>query len=288
MRNRKAFSMIEVIFVIVILGIISKFGAEFLNQAYSNFIFSNVNNRLQAQSESAVEIIATRLQYRVKDSIIARQTGGAFEDLATASNAGNVILEWIGTDVDGFRGDALPLWSGIIDLDADLGQSTNITSPQTNTAAENTLISSLSNNGSTLSNAALYFIGSDNDISGYGWNGIAITNQDAVMHPIQAGAANNQFASSNGDDFAGTEVSEFYKLSWTAYAVEIKGDGSLVLYYDYQPWNGESYTNGKSSVIMEDVGTFKFVALGSLVKIQICTHTDLVEDYAICKEKTIY
>ncbi len=288
MRIRKAFSMIEVIFVIVVMGIIAKFGAEFLNQAYTSFIFSNVNNRLQAQSESAVELIATRLQYRVKDSIIAKQTSGAFEDLASASNTANVILEWVGSDVDGFRGDSLPLWSGIIDVDLDVGQSTNITSPTTNVASESTLIASLSSNGSTLSDAALYFIGSNNDINGYGWDGAALTTQDDVMHPVQAGTNNNQFQSSNADDFSGTDVYEFYKLAWTAYAVEIKNNGDLVLYYDYQPWNGETYTNGKSSLIMEDVSTFKFVAIGSLVKIQVCTNSDLVEDYSICKEKTIY
>ncbi len=289
MKLRSGFSMIEMVFVIVVIGILAKFGVEFLYQAYRSFIFSSINNRLQSQSESAVGIIASRLQYRIKDSIIARQPGGAFEDLATATNANNTILEWVGSDVDGFRGDTLPFWSGIIDVDRDIGQSVNITSPQTNTGSENTLINRLSPNGTTsLSDAALYFIGSNNDINGYGWNGTALTTQDNVMHPIQAGTNIDQYQSSNADDFAGTDVFEFYKLAWTAYAVEIQSNGNLILHYDYQPWNGESYTNGQSELIMENVDTFKFVAVGSLVKIQVCVNTKLVEDYSICKEKTIY
>jgi len=288
MRLRSAFSMIEVIFVIVVMGIIAKFGAEFLNQAYTSFIFSNINNRLQAQSESAVEQIAAKLQYRIKDSIIAKQADGTFQALSSANNAGNIILEWVGSDVDGFRGDVLPLWSGIIDVDLDIGQNVNITSPQSNLASEGALIASLSSNNSGIADSALYFIGSNNDINGYGWDGVALATQDDVMHPIQAGANNDQFQSSNADNFAGTDVFEFYKLAWTAYAVEIQNNGDLVLYYDYQPWNGEVYTDGQNSLIMENVQTFKFVAIGSLVKIQVCTSTTLVENYAICKEKTIY
>ena len=47
MGKRFAFSMLELIFVIVILGVLSKFGVEFLAQAYNNFIFSKINNTLQ-------------------------------------------------------------------------------------------------------------------------------------------------------------------------------------------------------------------------------------------------
>jgi len=42
MKTRAAFTMIELIFVIVVMGIIGKFGVEFLAQAYKSFIFSSV------------------------------------------------------------------------------------------------------------------------------------------------------------------------------------------------------------------------------------------------------
>ncbi|MBD3825184.1 MAG: protein containing prepilin-type N- cleavage/methylation domain protein, partial [Epsilonproteobacteria bacterium] len=46
MRSRAAFSMIELVFVIVALGIIGKFGVEFLAQAYNNYVYSSINNQL--------------------------------------------------------------------------------------------------------------------------------------------------------------------------------------------------------------------------------------------------
>ncbi|WP_373036453.1 type II secretion system protein [Sulfurimonas sp.] len=294
MINRAAFTMLELIFVIVIMGILGKFGVEFLAQAYNSFIFSNINNTLQSNSAAAIETIASRLQFRVKDSIIARQDAATFQALANSTLAENArILEWVASDIDGFRGNSLPLWSGIIDLDASSADLLN--SPDTNTTALNTQIGILSHSSGTgINNAAIYFIGSNNNVNtGYGWDGNPITTQNSVMHPIRAGAAIDEFVPVNGstgvdNNFSGVDVYEYYQLAWTAYAVEHQVNGDLVLWYDYQPWAGETYTDGQHDILMQGVDTFRFKAVGSVVKIQVCVNTDLVEDYSLCKEKTIY
>ena len=54
LKFRNAFTMLELIFVIVIIGILSKFGVEFIAQSYKGFIVSNINNTLQSQSATAV------------------------------------------------------------------------------------------------------------------------------------------------------------------------------------------------------------------------------------------
>lgn len=301
--RRHAFTLLELIFVIVIMGILAKFGVEFLAQAYKSFISSSVNNALQAQSAAAVETIGSRLQYRIKDSVIARKTATDFEALAYSPYGETAtILEWVGTDIEGFRGnipnaggDFLPHWSGIIDLKDPNTNATNLVSPGTDTGVLNTLIGTLSDGGSGINDAALYFVGSDSDIkTGYGWDGVALTDHNtSVMHPIRSNGT-AQFVPVSGADgtdstFVGTNVYEYYQLAWTAYAVvHTPDDGNLTLYYDYQPWQGEMYTSGKSAVIMENVDTFRFKAVGSIIKIQVCVNSDLVEDYSLCKEKTIF
>ncbi|MDT8338669.1 MAG: prepilin-type N-terminal cleavage/methylation domain-containing protein [Sulfurimonas sp.] len=303
--RRAAFTLLELIFVIVIMGILAKFGIELLSQAYKSFIFSSVNNRLQSQSSAAVETIASRLQYRIKDSVIAREADDDFFGLAGYSDDNATILEWVATDIDGFRGNTavLPHWSGIIDLD--LSSSSVLVSPGTDTGELNTIIGVLSPSATTINNAAIYFVGSDSDIyTGYGWGG-AITTQDVAMHPIRSNGIANQFVPTNGatgadNNLSGVNVYEYYQLAWTAYAVGIDdyddttGTGTLKLWYDYQPWNGDTYlvkadgTETKSAVIMDDVSTFRFRAAGSIVKIQVCVNSDLMEDYSLCKEKTIF
>ena len=291
--RKSAFTLLELIFVIVIIGILSKFGIELLFQAYKNFIFSSVNNALQSNSAAAVETIASRLQYRIKDSVIAREADGTVNALSGYTDGTATILEWVGSDIDGFRGDSLPMWSGIIDLN--ISTATTLVSPGTNTGALNTLIEVLSNGGSDINDSALYFIGSDSDINSYGWNGVALTDHTtSVMHPIRSNGTVNQFVPINGatgadSTFAGADVYEYYQLAWSAYAVvHTPADGNLTLYYDYRPWQGDGYADGKAVVLMENVDTFRFRAVGSIVKIQVCVKTDLMGDYSLCKEKTIF
>ncbi len=309
MRIRNAFTMIELIFVIVVMGIIGSFGAEFLAQSYSGFIYSKINNSLQSSSATTVEFVASRLQHRIKDSVIVR-TGEtpAFTPLANAAGEAFDVLEWVSTDVDGFRGQVTPYWSGIIDL-AHTDQASNIlVSPATNTALINTLIDQLSDGDSTVNDAALFFIGGNSDVNGYGWDGNPLGDQTSVMHPIQWVAGQpTQFATNTGvNDFAGLDVYEYYKLSWTANAIYLDdynattNMGTLKFYYDYQPWNGqEFYNHGKSFTIMENVSTFQSMAIGSIIKIQVCTKSLIVDGndpatdigdkgYSLCKEKTIF
>ncbi|WP_345993306.1 type II secretion system protein [Sulfurimonas sp. HSL-1716] len=73
--------------------------------------------------------------------------------------------------------------------------------------------------------------------------------------------------------------------------MENSGNGTLTLYYDYQPWKGENYTNGKSAVIMQDVDTFRFRTVGDLIKVQLCVKDSNISrdgGYSICKEKTVF
>lgn len=304
MRVRTAFTMIELIFVIVVMGIIGKFGVEFIAEAYKGFINAKINHELQATSEQTVEIIAARLEHRIKDSVVAR-TGETtvFTALSDTSGDSFHVLEWVSTDIDGFRGTTTPLWSGILDLNHTRASSTVLVSPQTDTSEINTLIDTLSDENSDINKSALYFIGSNNDINGYGWNGTAILDQFAVMHPINSAVNSDEFAPKDGN-FTGIDVYEYYKLAWTANAIVMKdyntskyaglNMGDLVFYYDYQPWNGEKfYDTGKDIkkvVLMENVSSFRFIGIGSIMKIQVCTKSTLIEgdEYSLCKEKTVF
>ena len=303
--RRSAFTMIELIFVIVVMAILAKFGVEFLSQIYNSFILTKINNNLQTKSETAVEQIASRLQYRIKSSVIGRNPAtGAFQSPAEINSSvasQYSVLEWVGVAQESFRGTTKPLWSGIIDIDASQASGASIlVSLETNTTGINSIIANLRPTGSTttLNDAALYFIGSDSNIkTGYGWNGTAITTQNEAMHPIHTNAILNEFVADS--NLSGVDVYEYYQLSWTAYAVGITdynastNTGTLKLWYDYQPWEGETYDhNGTSVTLMENVSTFQYNVVGSLLKIQVCTKSTLDATgegkYSVCKEKTVY
>ncbi len=299
--RRYAFTMIELIFVIVVMGILAKFGAEFLAQAYNGFIFSKINNELQSKSESAVEQIGARLQYRIKASVIGRDpSNNNFSTNFKAPTEINAteapkysILEWVGTANESFRGTTKPLWSGIIDINPSkaLGVKT-LVSPETNTTAVNNMIQSLRPTGSatTINNAAIYFVDSNGNVhTGFGWD----KNQIDAIHPIDVNTTHIDWLVAD-NNFSGVDVCEYYQLAWTAYAVGIDTaePTKLKLWYDYQPWEGEDYKNGKSITLMENVSTFQYNAVGSILKIQVCTKSTVGAmsegNYSLCKEKTVY
>jgi type II secretory pathway pseudopilin PulG len=292
--------MIELLFVIVIMGILGKYGVEFLAQAYHNFIFSKINNQLQADAEMAVETIAARLQYRIKASVIGRKSSDkSFDAIQSASGSQYNILEWVGSDEESFRGTTAPYWSGIIDLDD--SNATYLASPGTNTGEINNTIVYLSHNsGTDINDSAIYFVGSNSNQNQWGWTipHATFIDQSNAMHPIKTDANASVFIPKVGS-FSGEDVYEYYQLAWTAYAVGIddwnatgNNTGTLKLWYDYQPWEGEDYNMAttKSVTIMENVSTFQFRAVGSVMKIQICVKSDIVEDekYSLCKEKTVF
>jgi prepilin-type N-terminal cleavage/methylation domain-containing protein len=313
-KKHNAFTMLELLFAIVVIGILSKFGVEFLAQAYRNFIYSNINHTLQAQSANAVELIASRLQYRIKDSVIARHEDDLDEfypvaDLNTTLDQSKyTVLEWIGEDVEGLRGNgAQPYWSGVFDLEG--SSAAALTSIETNTTNITNLIGILSDGNSSINDAGLYFISADNEITGMGWQGKyydkvnsvmftyngALADQNQNIHRITTTANLAQFAPSVGT-FGGVDIYEYYKLAWTAYAVTMENYnattkmGTLSLWYDYQPWMGEEYTDGKKVLLAENVSTFRFISLASLMKIQVCIKSDLLEgeEHSICKDKTVF
>jgi prepilin-type N-terminal cleavage/methylation domain-containing protein len=307
MMKRKAFSLIELIFVIIIIGILSKFGIDLMVQAYNNYIASKANHVLQSNSQMAVELISSKLQYRIKDSVIAKKDDNiTFKALSNVlpTDVDYVALEWIGYDVEGMRGTQEPLWSGVIDVDNVNTTATNLVSPGTDTNALTTHIEAISNGLSDINQTALYFIGSNTDVMiDFGWsgNGAYLQDQNGSLHPVEVSGADS-FAPLTGD-FTNVRISEYYQLAWSAYAAVIENynditkSGDLVLYYNYQPWQGEQFsdfvsntdTNGiRKTTIMENISTFRFSATGSVVKIQVCANSDLLEEYSICKEKVIF
>ncbi|WP_345985074.1 type II secretion system protein [Sulfurimonas sp. HSL-1656] len=276
MMHKRAFTMMELIFVIVIMGVLAKFGVDIMQQIYNNFVYSQRTNVLQAQSEAAVNQIANRLQNRIKDSVIASTLNhGAYQPLGSNTAAGSTVLEWVGIDYDGWQS-LPPLWSGTIDLTDSNG--TNLKSPRTSSR------SGFYNGGT----AAVYFLGSNVDVlSGFGWQAAAFADQSHTMHPVNVGAG--QLTPAVGS-FSGRDVYEFYQLANSAFAVELNGR-ILTLYTDYQPWDGEIYTAGTASILMENVTTFTFTKVGDIIKLQVCIgDNDLTGEgeYSLCKERTVF
>lgn len=295
---KKAFTVIELVMVMVVLGIVASIGADIIVSMYSNYLRSRTVNRLEAQTSIVLEQIAKRLQYRIKESVIARNSGSIKALADPTIDSTYSTLEWIGYSNESHLGTPLPGWSGFIDFD---NNETNRTAGTLQTSESNlteaiNIISALTESKidmTTGKEAALIFKGLSSNFSDFGW-GIASNSDGASTLKVKIGATETILQISN--DALPTEIYEQYYLAHTAYAIvpseTNSTDYNLTLYYNYQPWLNDEYTDGNHSVLAEHVSLFRFRQDESIVRLKLCMHdaneTGTGNLVVVCKEKVVY
>jgi len=266
-KRHPAFTMIELIFVIVIMGILAKFGVELIRQTYESYTRSMIVNQLEAKSEAAIQQIANRLQYRIKDSELAN-------GVPLSSNTASVArLEWLGMDVDGWNAGN---WSGIIDV----GQSTKTTlvTPGTSSIA---------------TNDGIIFIGGGRNVLNGLWSSNIATTQVYNVNGFASYPGIKPSEITIPNTGSNRYIWEFYKVIDSAFMIEQVGT-QLFLRSGCQPWNsGYPCNYSNNALLIDHVATpgFSFQKLGDIIKIELCvSDNDFMGEgeYKICKHKVIF
>ncbi len=269
---RSAFSMLELIFVIVILGIISSIGTEIIAQVYDSYIVQRAQYRATMKTELALNQIANRLRYAIPGTVVGRPTlTGSIVNITEISASNYQVLQWVAYDGDSFEAinssNRKPGWSGFCDLNS--STSTVISTPGSNLDLANTIIGNL---GGNIANAVIYFpyeSGLSHGISG--GSGESITLDSAIP--------------------SGGSIYERYKLAWSSYALEVDGNGDLNLHYNFSPIRGATI-GGSSSLLLKNVTNFRFKGSEGSLRIKICKEekigADTNQTVHACKEKVVF
>lgn len=302
---KKAFTMLELVMVMVVLGIVASIGADIIASMYTNYLRSRTVNSLESKTEIVLEQIAKRLQYRIKDSVIVRKSNNGTLLALPAYDGSDIeynILEWIGYSNESFLGTPRPGWSGFIDLDHNdtNGTAGTLKTSESNLTDAADTISALSYGTvdlNTSREAALIFKGRSYNHTDFGWNTNANTDGNATLKVKRA--SDDVFEISN--DAVPNEIYEQYYLAHTAYAIVPTGvttqngftDFNLTLHYNYQPWLGGFYnTHGNSSLLAQNVSLFRFRQDETIMRLKLCLHdnnqTGTGDYIVVCKEKVIY
>jgi len=288
---RKAFSMIELIFVIAILGIVSSIGAEIIAQVYEGYVIQRASYRSGVKTELAATQIANRLAYAIPNTVVGRKsaTDGTFASAENITTNDFEVLQWIGYDSDSFgsfnsNANRSPGWSGFADIQA--STSTSISTPASKlNAITNTIIGNLSAGSKTISSTAIFFP------SEYATTNIGYGGDSSGLHTV-SGASNTAFTVPN---MAGSSIKEHYKLAWSSYAIvpivsARAGLHDLFLRYNFQPWSaGSNYQNAPSVLLLRNVSVFQFTASPTTIRFKICQREYVTNTYYIdsCKEKAV-
>jgi len=310
-KEKKGFTFVELIFVIIILGVISSIGSSAIVQTYESYILQRSVHSASINTELAINQLANRLTYRMDLSLLARQPGrtGTVEgtDFYPARSVplekrnDYRALEWISYDSDSFEAYEAPSWSGYADLIAS-SFATVIS-----TGSDNTKLNSIIKHytGTTDgSGGALRFMTAryDSNLSrGYSSACLYGGSATGCLFPVNIGSDKTSFdfpAAGAGDRTAGAMVySEFYQYATSAFAVVPENEGTinglkvydLTLYYGYQPWQGENYKNGRSATLLKNVSVFRFRKEENSIRLKLCVIERIndTDEISICKEKAV-
>ena len=324
-KAKKAFSLIEVIFVLIILGIVSSLSSQIIVQVYESYITQNALYKTSTKTEMAINQIVNRLTFAIqgttitKDPLTPPYTLGSrginwlrLQDLDINLPGFNrfTTIEWIGYDNDSFAAGSTPYWSGLADYERATRNA--FVTPGSQLASAATIMNNLSQGKVDLTPAhpaAVIFKQIDNNYrTGQTYDpscmGLIDVNNTDCIFPVRLGnqiAGNDtnltftRFSDANNANPLPKIVTERYKLAWSAYALVPEqsatkpGLFNLFLYSNYQPWNNETYLQGDKHLLLSNVSVFKFTENGGVIQLKLCETENIGQDYNIssCKEKVI-
>ena len=315
---KRAFTLLELVVVIVVLGIIAMMSFNAIMNIYSNYFQTRTVNELETQTEIALEQISKRLEHRIKPSVIARKTDGAFlalNDSGVTLAQDYEILEFIPYAYEIFNdvpsgSNKAGRYSGYADL-AKSSPATGLISPGSNfttgvvetikdlTCRENTNATCVDFKNKDSGVVAIFSDVYYNVQSSFGYsNGTVPVSLDIAKVGVKNGQSGLNGNTLEISRFDGKQISEQYHLAYTANAIvpeqttdpkdTANGVFDLNLYYDYRPWMGEKYKpNGEKATLAKNVTRFVFTEKNGVIVLKLCMRAKNSE-ITICKSKAVY
>lgn len=245
--------IIELVFTVIVLSIVLTIGMTTIAPLYDAYIFQKLTKNSSLKLNIATEQIYKYLQNSITQTITIN------------SSSSLNSIEWIGYDNDSFLTYKTPGWSGYCDTNNSTAQN-GISSPGSKLSITTDIVKNLS--ASTNTPLATIFHLNNNQIS-------SIHN----VTPI-----NNTTLYTNQPSQS-SYISNDYKLSWSSFKI-LPQDNNLILYYNYQPWVGETYLNAKSSLLITNISTFLVTKNNNILTIKLCIDNDFLNS-SQCEERSI-
>ena len=134
---KKAFTLIELVVVLVIMGILATIAVEILLKVSKNYVITKSKNSIAFQEDLIINKIAAKLENRIPNSVIATECNAtdngckngnvkgfiSIQDLTNKNSYKYPVIEWLSKDIYSKRGEwnatrkrVIPGWAGFVDL----------------------------------------------------------------------------------------------------------------------------------------------------------------------------
>lgn len=291
---KHAFTMIELIFVIVIMGIVGVLALETVRQYYENIFRNQEYTQRVEDADRALEIISKYFESAIGSSIANNTFGGVCLGPPVAGDLADHVITFVAADTDALLADPLPGWSEDTQL---VGNVINATDANYNAAGA--IITDYFPQ-SALVGSAIYNKDSA-DVGACARFG----NAGAGYHLIVAPTTATSLTLNNANIRDGRQK---YLIS-TGYAFRVAANGDLSMDRNFRPWVGETFLNARKSNIMAqnvahiyaDYDATDFAAnanlneRGLVWRLKVCMRgldatlaTVAADDQAICRERRVH
>ena len=284
---RKGFTLVEMIFVLVVLAVLSAGTFKAIEAIYTRSAQAKALTDLSLQSQIVLDQLSILLYNRIPNSVIGYDRNNLTIPAGRTAPCEPIrdltisrpVLEWLAmADDELLRGD----YDGFVDMNASSKADNNLSTPHTIAM--------------TYPNLNLIFAGSfdggSEDISAcngaFGWHGAA----SDLSFDVSVGADTISIT----DTVKPVYIYEKYYLSKTAYAVARGADidltsscitdlnasadaNTLFLFYDYHPYKGENFCGdggvGSATVLAQDVTAFSAEESNDVIRLSIDMQRDV-------------
>jgi len=306
----RAFTLVEMIISIVILGILSAGTFVSIKHLYLRVAKSKAMSDLSLDSQIIVDQISALLYDRVPSSVIGSndESSNNFNSIYSIDH-NFTILEWIGISTEALKvGD----YSGFVDLDKSNKNNKTIASYNIKENDLNTTISNKFNisynyvSPNDLNITALIFAGAfDSGLiedvnTSFGWH----KNNHHLIYNITKIEDDNITL-----DVTPNEIYEKYYLVDSAYAIargkdinittcksgyvktDLDNNNTLYLFYNYRPWKNETFCDGNVTILSKEAKAFEVGLINDSIYFNLTLQRDIKgsqNSVSISKQKVVF
>lgn len=296
--QKKGFTLIEMIFVVVISGVLAMGSFKAIQALYLRSAKVKAVTELSIQSQIVLDQIGVMLYNRVPNSVIGSSAGfTSCEPIAEVTVSHNT-LQWLGTMDDELLNQD---YDGFVDISK--------SDKSTNTLETPNIKSSLNNSDINLIFAGAFDSATESIKACNGAFGFNSSNSDLAFD-VTINNNNIVITDTKQPEY----IYEKYYLTKTAYAItrgEHVGDitncsgissednftdldNTLFLFYNYQPYLGETFCGdggvGNVSILAENVHGFEAVYENDAIRIKLDMNREIrgSSSVHISKQKVIF
>jgi len=305
-KLKKSFTLIELIIVIVVLALISVGSFKAIEMLYQRYYQVNTITKFSILSQTTLDSIGSLFYYRIPSTAIGYDPdSGEFKKLSEVDDKKYTVFEVI---TDAFMAkqhigdDSQKGYSGFIDLDASDKDNKILVCKDFDIDDTNDTLNNFFNKNDKKDlneTVAIIFAGgldegdSEDDNDSFGWHGHDHNKTFLIKKFTKDG---NDANLTMTDDIEGNKIYAKYYLVSSAWAIArgkdidqdadcLKGlnvdDNTLLLFYNYRPWNKETFcadkhtgsdvniSSGQASILAQNITSFRVKEVNSHLELRI-------------------